>query len=144
VYYYSTVYIDVVTVAIQYIFCVESKQHVVYSRLSKQAKFVLIPGPDDAGDNVTLPRRSLPSQLTQTLTQRVTNITFGSNPCRIKFYTQEIVLFRENLIKKMQRHVAISPNSHETAPEMSEQAVSSMVDQAHLCPLPLHARPVIW
>lgn len=113
-------------------------------RLSKDAKFVIIPGPNDAGDNLSLPRRGIPSKLVEGLSRRVAHVSFGSNPCRIKFFTQEIVVFREDLIQKMQRHSAVPPSVAEHAPDISEQAVSVIVDQAHLCPLPLSARPIIW
>jgi DNA polymerase epsilon subunit 2 len=39
--------------------------------------------------------------------QKVKHVTFASNPCRLRYYTQEIVLFREDLLKKMQRHLVV-------------------------------------
>ena len=117
-------------------------------RLAKEAKFVLIPGPEDAGDNAALPRRGISAKLTEELRRRVKHITFGSNPCRIKYYTQEIVLFREDLCRKIQRHAALTsvnhPNEGEEKEEVSGQIVEAIIDQAHLVPLPLHARPVHW
>jgi len=64
-------------------------------------------GPMDAGSSVALPRRPIPQQLTRALRERVKHVTFASNPCRIRCFTQEIVLFREDLLKKMQQHLAI-------------------------------------
>lgn len=55
----------------------------------------------------------MPTDFTRDLSKRVKNVHFTSNPSRLKFYTQEIVIFRENLIKKMQRHCVIPP-SHGT------------------------------
>ena len=113
-------------------------------RLSKNAKFVIIPGPNDVGNNLSLPRHGLPMKLVDGLMKRVAHVSLGSNPCRIKFFTQEIVIFREDLIQKMQRLSAVAPNISEQAPEIAEQAVSVIIDQAHLCPLPFHARPIVW
>ena len=113
-------------------------------RLATNAKFVIVPGPNDVGNNFSLPRRGIPLKLVDGLMKRVSHVSIGSNPCRIKFFTQEIVIFREDLIQKMQRHTAVAPNINEQAPEIAEQAVSVIIDQAHLCPLPFHARPIIW
>ena len=113
-------------------------------RLATNAKFVIVPGPNDVGNHLALPRRGIPLKVIDGLMKRVSHVSLGSNPCRIKFFTQEIVIFREDLIQKMQRHTAVAPNISEQAPEIAEQAVSVIVDQAHLCPLPLHARPIIW
>lgn len=102
-------------------------------------------GPLDVGTSVALPRRPIPEQYTKSLRQRVRHVTFASNPCRVRYFTQEIVLFREDLLKKMQRHLAVplvldDPN----VPDITTQLVESLLDQAHLCPLPLHAKPVYW
>jgi DNA polymerase epsilon subunit 2 len=62
----------------------------------------------------------------------------------MRFFTQEIVIFRDDLLKKMQRHVVIAPNLSEGSPELVEQLVKTILDQGHLCPLPAHARPIHW
>ena len=73
--------------------------------LSNHAKFLIVPGSEDIGvcANI-LPRRAIPEMFRSELQRKVKNITFASNPCRLRFYTQEIVIFRENLCKKFQRH----------------------------------------
>ena len=106
---------------------------------------VFPPGPLDAGTSVALPRRPIPEQYTKSLRQRVRHVTFASNPCRVRYFTQEIVLFREDLLKKMQRHLAVPLILDDpTVPDITVQLVESLLDQAHLCPLPLHAKPVYW
>eukprot|EP01038_Epipyxis_sp_PR26KG_P013213 gene13213-17712_t len=126
-----------------------------FPRIAQNAKFLIVPGPMDAGSSSALPRRPIPTEFISSLKSKVKNITFASNPCRVRFYTQEIVLFREDLLKKMQRHV-VNPmkmkqeaNKGDMESDMEEsditqQLVESILDQAHLCPLPLHARPVHW
>eukprot|EP00981_Chlorochromonas_danica_P000253 scaffold61_cov180-Ochromonas_danica.AAC.5 len=71
------------------------------------AKFLLIPGPLDAGSNPALPRRSLPAFVGAVMSEKVAHISFGSNPCRLRCYTQEIVFFREDLLRKMQRNLVV-------------------------------------
>lgn len=112
-----------------------------YPLLATSARFVIVPGPDDVGDCVALPRRALPLKLQSILKKRVNRVTFGSNPCRLRFYTQELVLFRENLVQKMHRHGAGGEGGEG---EVGERVAAAVLDQAHLCPLPLHARPVLW
>lgn len=153
-------------------------------RLSKEGKFLLIPGlfplqlrlfayrssvigPFDAGSSVAYPRRAIPSDLTEGIRSRIPHVTFASNPCRIRFYTQEIVLFREDLLKKMQRHLALplllpkssgteeelqeesgvgvdKPATAAAVPDITAQLVESIMDQSHLFPLPARAKPVFW
>jgi DNA polymerase epsilon subunit 2 len=90
-------------------------------------------GPMDAGTSVALPRRPIPEQYTKSLRQRVKHITFASNPCRVRYFTQEIVLFREDLLKKMQRHLAVPlVLDNPTAPDITEQLVESLLNQVSL------------
>lgn len=94
---------------------------------------------------MVLPRRPIPAEFTQPLTDKVKNVTFASNPCRIRYFTQEIVLFREDLLKKMQKNLVLPLNLYRPEdPDITEQLVESIIDQAHLCPLPLSAKPVFW
>lgn len=133
-------------------------------RLAQNAKFLIIPGPTDPGSSVCLPRRRVPAKFVETLQQKVRHIAFGSNPFRVRFYTQEIVFFREDLLKKMQRHLATTLQVDSTmtkddgdddrddeeggngrsVPDITEQLVESLLDQAHLFPLPPQAKPVLW
>jgi DNA polymerase epsilon subunit 2 len=113
-------------------------------RLAKNAKFVLVPGPQDVGTNNALPRRPIPELFVKELRKKVAHVSLASNPSRIRFYTQEIVFFREDLLRKMQRHTILPPRTEDDAPELTEQLVESILDQGHLCPLPLHVKPIYW
>ena len=42
---------------------------------------------------------------------RVPNVKFATNPCRINFFEQEIVIFREDLMSRMLRNlVGVKPD----------------------------------
>jgi hypothetical protein len=68
--------------------------------------FVFVPGPADPYDvsNLVLPRRPLPTFLTKGVREKLPKVTFASNPCRITFKSQEIVVFREDMMSRMLRN----------------------------------------
>ncbi|XP_022731107.1 DNA polymerase epsilon subunit B isoform X1 [Durio zibethinus] len=114
-----------------------------HPRLKEQSQFLFIPGPDDAGPSTALPRCALPKYLTEEFQKHVPNAIFSSNPCRIKFYTQEIVFFRQDLLYRMRRSCLIPPSTEETD-DPFEHLVATITHQSHLCPLPLFVQPIIW
>ena len=70
------------------------------------------------------------------------------------------MLLRDDLLRKMQRHALAPPprapasaeaggeggeqGAASAADDASEHLVQTVLDQGHLCPLPLGARPVVW
>ena len=72
--------------------------------LVRSTRFVFVPGPADPGAGPCLPRGPLPNVFTKSLREMLPQVTFTSNPCRVRFFTQEIVLFREG--KPRQRPTA--------------------------------------
>ena len=65
-----------------------------------------MPGPSDPYDviNSLLPRRPLPHHLVKDLKLKLPKVTFTSNPCRISYKSQEIVVFREDLMSRILRN----------------------------------------
>uniref|UniRef100_A0A0E0QK27 DNA polymerase epsilon subunit n=1 Tax=Oryza rufipogon TaxID=4529 RepID=A0A0E0QK27_ORYRU len=113
------------------------------SRLKEHSRFLFIPGPEDAGPSKALPRCTLPKYLTEELQKHIPNAIFVSNPCRVKFYTQEIVFFQQDLLYRMRRSCLIPPTTEETS-DPFEHLVATITHQSHLCPLPLTVQPIIW
>ena len=114
---------------------------VKFPSLVKNSQFLFVPGPQDPGPGNLLPRPPIPSVLTNELTSRVPTAQFCSNPCRLQFCTREIVVFREDLLGKLCRHCVRFPSK---TTDLSTHFTKTILSQAHLCPLPLHARPVYW
>lgn len=114
-----------------------------FPRLKEHSRFLFIPSPDDAGPSSVLPRCALPKYFTEELQKEIPNALFMSNPCRIKFYSQEIVVFRRDLLYRMQRSCLISPSTAETSDPFSH-LVATIIHQGHLCPLPLTIQPISW
>ena len=78
-----------------------------------------------------------------TVTNQANNLIFTTNPSRIHYYTQEIVIFRDDLMQKVQKHAIFCEEPGQSVPHagpninMSKEqlVVESILDQGHLCPL---------
>ena len=90
-----------------------------------------MPGPKDVGGGIgnILPRRPLPKSCTTRLLSRVSNAHFGTNPCRLRYCSQEIVLFREDIVNKMRRNCIIPPKLDGEDHEISMHLLKTVVDQ---------------
>jgi DNA polymerase epsilon subunit 2 len=63
-----------------------------------------VPGPLDITANSILPRRPILSSFTGKLKQKLPKAHFMSNPCRIKCFGQEIVIFRDDIMARILRN----------------------------------------
>jgi hypothetical protein len=118
--------------------------------VTAKSRFVFIPGPCDPGSANVLPRPPLPSSFVKCLlsNEAIPHVTFASNPARIRFYSQEIVLFREDLSLKLRRRAILTPLyslEGESRPISGTHHMSeTILRQGHLCPVPLNAQPIFW
>ena len=112
-----------------------------FPALIEKSHFLFIPGPMDPGPGNILPTPCIPSNLTSGITDRIPSVQFCSNPTRIQFCSQEIVVFRDDVMNKLCRNCVQFPSEMSDLPNHFTKTILS---QAHLCPLPLHARPVYW
>ncbi|XP_029454237.1 DNA polymerase epsilon subunit 2 isoform X2 [Rhinatrema bivittatum] len=86
-------------------------------------------------------RPPLAETITDEFRQRVPFSMFTTNPCRIQYCTQEVVVFREDLVNKMCRNCVRFPSSNLDIPN---HFVKTILSQGHLTPLPLFVSPVYW
>ncbi|OWK53763.1 DNA polymerase epsilon subunit 2 [Lonchura striata] len=112
-----------------------------YPSIHKSSRFVFVPGPEDPGPGSILPRPPLAENITQEFRQLVPFSVFTTNPCRVQYCTQEIIIFREDLVNKMCRNCVRFPNSTMDIPN---HFVKTILSQGHLSPLPLYVSPVFW
>ncbi|EQC30298.1 hypothetical protein SDRG_11875 [Saprolegnia diclina VS20] len=120
-----------------------------FPSLVAHSQFVLVPGPDDPGAAKVLPRHPLPSMCTHDFVRKIPTATMASNPCRIRYYTKDIVILRDDLQAKMRRNclmplAAPADDDEERTTTVSRQLIKTVIDQGHLCPLPLSAQPIHW
>ena len=66
-----------------------------------------------------------------------------SNPCRIRYCTQEILIFRYNLLNKMRRHCIITPNLV-SSNNLIYHLCHTIISQSCLLPLSNNICPIIW
>ncbi|KAI9017107.1 DNA polymerase alpha/epsilon subunit B-domain-containing protein [Gaertneriomyces semiglobifer] len=114
-----------------------------FREIAQQSHFIFVPGPHDPWGSNTFPRPGIPDFFTQRLRSKVPKAKFASNPCRIKYCTQEIVIFREDLANRMRRNCIVAP-SNDLQDPLEKHLVSTIIDQAHLCPLPINVCPTYW
>lgn len=74
-------------------------------------------------------------------TQKVYSVSPPMFPRRIKYCDQEIVIFREDLMSRLLRNCIISPTGDI---RIEKHLVRTIIEGAHLCPLPLTTRQVAW
>ncbi|CAK5275530.1 unnamed protein product [Mycena citricolor] len=108
-----------------------------YPSILRSTHFVLVPGPLDITLNASLPRRPLLSSVVGRLKSRVPHIHFGTNPCRIKFFDQEIVVFREDSMARMLRNI-VGVKLDARSEDLKRFLVQTILDQGHLCPLTIN------
>ena len=73
-----------------------------FTDLLKSSKLILIPGPSDACTSVIYPKTAFPAVIRK-LFVNIPNVVFSTNPTRILFCTQEIVILREDLLHRLFR-----------------------------------------
>ncbi|KAG6854823.1 hypothetical protein C0991_012013 [Blastosporella zonata] len=113
-----------------------------YKPIVRETHFVFVPGPLDISINGTLPRHRLLSSLVLRIQSKVPKVHFATNPCRIKFFDQEIVIFREDTMSRMLRHVVgVKPNVN--SENLKRFLVQTILDQGHLSPLTINIQPTL-
>lgn len=118
------------------------------NHVKRGTRFIFIPGPNDPGSQ-TLPKMPLPNYLTADLGKLIPNVTFATNPCRIRHFSRELVFFRHDVLRLLRRHEVIpmrtgDNGSAATVEQLREEMVRFLFDQAHLLPLPLVQSNVLW
>lgn len=117
--------------------------------LASQSRFIFVPGPRDPCVAPILPRAPLPDAVVDELRRLVPDagangggVTMATNPCRLQYCTQEVVVFREDVLSKLCRHGIYY--STESCPDVAPHFVTTLTAQCHLAPLPAHVAPVYW
>ncbi|KAJ3933098.1 MAG: DNA polymerase alpha/epsilon subunit B-domain-containing protein [Lentinula lateritia] len=115
-----------------------------YTSITRTTHFVLVPGPLDLTLNAILPRQPILSSLLSRIRSKIPKVHLGSNPCRMKFFDQEIVIYREDCMAKMLRNVVgIGVKPDVNSDDLKRFLVQTILDQAHLSPLTINIQPTL-
>jgi hypothetical protein len=66
--------------------------------------------------------------ITKYFTEKIPNSVFTTNPCRIKYCTKEIIIFREDILTKMGRNSLYYPTTGDIPDNVSLVCVCRLVD----------------
>ncbi|KAF8979446.1 DNA-directed DNA polymerase epsilon, subunit B [Entomortierella lignicola] len=112
-----------------------------FPEMASSSYFVFVPGPNDPWGSSMIPRPKIPDFYTAKIRSLVKRSIFTSNPCRIKYCDQEIVIFRDDIMNRLLRNCIVAPSGDVV---IQKQLVRTIIDGAHLSPLPLTTRQVSW
>ena len=118
-------------------------------KLIDNTYFVFVPGPDDFSLFNGFPKYPFVPSLIEKMKEKIPNIINATNPCRFSIFGKEIVIFRDDLNKKLSRNTindtenAINNNAM-IVNNQSELFVETILRQGNLAPLPLSISPRIW
>jgi len=145
-----------------------------YPRIAQEGKFILVPGLNDPGIGKILPRPQIPDYFTAGLRSKVKHVHMASNPCRLRYFSQEIVIGRLDVMSKLRQECLVPPVGFEDIESdcdddagmdvekkvdlhtihkrdassktnpLVQHAIRTMLDQGHLCPVPPSALPIYW
>eukprot|EP01128_Nolandella_sp_AFSM9_P006982 TRINITY_DN3709_c0_g1_i1.p1 TRINITY_DN3709_c0_g1~~TRINITY_DN3709_c0_g1_i1.p1 ORF type:complete len:518 (-),score=54.45 TRINITY_DN3709_c0_g1_i1:27-1580(-) len=115
-----------------------------FTKIARETKFIFIPGPNDPGPGV-LPRPPLPSYLTAPLSEKLRNVKFPSNPCRLRIGPKKVLIYRDDIAQRMRRHCLVDPYTPEDKPMgLHDHLVETLASSSHLCPLVESSKPIYW
>lgn len=83
--------------------------------LKNETDIVLVPDIEDPTSANILPRPPLPASLVQDFTKKNKRVILATNPCRLQYCTQQIVVFRYDLLRKMCRNTIKFPDDGQLA-----------------------------
>ena len=110
-------------------------------------QFILVPGPrDPGGGSGAVPRPAIPRSFAGRLCEPsvVPYVTLATNPCRLRFFSQEIVVYRGDVTSSLRRRAVVPPSDTPKPLPAHEHAARTVLAQCHLSPLPISVQPVYW
>ncbi len=82
-----------------------------FPTLATHSHFLFVPGPTDPWSASVLPQPAIPDSFVAPVLAKVPKARFTTNPCRLRYFGQEIVIMREDLMSRMLRNLVIVKES---------------------------------
>ncbi|KAF5390524.1 hypothetical protein D9757_002702 [Collybiopsis confluens] len=115
-----------------------------YPMITRTTHFVFLPGPLDLTLNSAFPRRPILPMVISRIKSKISKVHLASNPGRIKFFDQEIVIYRDDCMSKMLRNVVgVGVKPDVNSEDLKRFLVQTILDQAHLSPLTINIQPTL-
>ena len=111
------------------------------SLIVKNTYIVFIPGPDEFSLFSGFPKHPVIDTVINPLKKKIPHIISATNPCRFSIFGKEIVIFRDNLNKKLSRN---SITKSEDPNKFKDDYVYTILSQGNLAPVDLSVTPRIW
>lgn len=100
--------------------------------LKNETDIVLVPDIEDPTSANILPRPPLPATVVQDLLRKNKRVILATNPCRLQYCSQQIVVCRMDLLRKLCRNTIKFPETGELADHVSFHPSTSTVSQFFL------------
>eukprot|EP00127_Corallochytrium_limacisporum_P005059 Clim_evm14s198 gene=Clim_evmTU14s198 len=126
-----------------------------HKSLIQDVKMYYVPAMSDPGMGSVMPRPPIPAFVTEQFRKKFPTAEFTTNPCRIRWMTQEIVVVRHDTFNRLRRNVKIKTTADDSMTEAddgeqlwgdqdSRWFAKTVLDQADCVPLPSALRPTYW
>lgn len=110
-------------------------------QLKKQTELILIPSNEDPASPNIFPRSPIPKSLAAGLLKVWPRTRLATNPCRLQYCTQQIVVCRLDLMAKFCRNTLHFPPD---TSKIEQHFARTLICQGHLAPIHPIAMPVHW
>ena len=87
--------------------------------LKNETDIVLVPDIEDPTSANILPRPPLPTSVVQDLMRKSKRVVLATNPCRLQYCTQQIVVCRMDLLRKLCRNTIKFPDTGQLSDHVS-------------------------
>ena len=111
------------------------------SSIIKNTLIVLIPGPDDISLFSGFPKFPIIDTIISPLKKKIPNLISATNPARFTIFGKELVIFRDNLNKKLSKNSIVKCTD---MTKNTESYIHTILCQGNLSPLDLNATSRIW
>merc|ERR1712224_713526 len=90
------------------------------------------------------PRFSIIHDLVAEFIHLLPRAVLTTSPCQMRYGNCHMVVFRHDLFKDIRAKCIFDPKPFSTHQALFENLASMLLQQNHLCPLPLTAEPINW
>ncbi|GAB0091912.1 DNA polymerase epsilon subunit [Sergentomyia squamirostris] len=101
---------------------------------------ILVPSSDDPTPSTILPRPALPEFIVAEARRKIPRLVTTTNPCRLQYCTQQITVFRMDLVTKLCRNTIKFPDSG----LIEEHVARTLISQGTLAPMHMNVMPIFW